>query len=560
MKRVKKYVGSMLALLIACLTVGSVANASDAMSTEIRIAIESSTITGRNDDTPSDKTRKTDEVQGTDKVSSVQTGDSKGIWGYIVAIGATTLVVISALVRKKRKGIVVAAIFCLCLFSMSHSAHAAEPTDNISVTIPSSISVSFQCTGENSISEFAIQNGSLVPVFIEQVKVTECNDWKLCDKGEVIPVNTRQMAFMLEGQCLQAGDNELEIQVKENSSRSCDIQIARGAWTTSEASKTAMQMEFEYRIGQKEFQLSFNTNGGTQSVATQMIRNGDTISLPTAEREGYEFAGWEDANGNLHTGEYIMPIGDITLTAKWKEKSAYAIYITEDQSLRFVQSADAITPGYLYKGMTVTDVFTGFDTATYRMKEQVPWWDGRWYNDRIIKKVIVEDVLQPVNIAYWFYYFYEIEYMDIRKLDTSKVTDMSYAFYMLGLMSPANMTILGIDTLNTSNVTNMEEMFFEAGRSAPTFVIDLSKWDVSKVTNMYRMFYWCGGESTTFSLGDLSGWNTSNVTSMYEMFHRTGHYANWYLDCSKWNVSKVTSHPNFNYGVQSKVIAPRWVY
>ena len=73
-----------------------------------------------------------------------------------------------------------------------------------------------------------------------------------------------------------------------------------------------------------------------------------------------------------------------------------------------------------------------------------------------MKKVIVEDVIQPVNIAYWFYYFKEIEYMDIRKLDTSKVTDMSFAFYMMGLLSPEHMTLLGIDTLNTSNVTNMQ--------------------------------------------------------------------------------------------------------
>jgi len=272
------------------------------------------------------------------------------------------------------------------------------------------------------------------------------------------------------------------------------------------------------------------------------------------------FTGWEDSNGNLYTGEYVMPIGDVTLSARWKEKMAYAIYIAEDQSLRFIQSADAVTPGSIYKGMTVTDVFIGFDKVTYADYEEVPWWDGRWYKERIMKKVIVEDVIQPVNIAYWFYYFKEIEYMDIRKLDTSKVTDMSFAFYMMGLLSPEHMTLLGIDTLNTSNVTNMQETFFCAGRCAPRFVVDLSKWDVSKVTNMYQMFYRAGCYSTTFGLGDLSGWNVSNVTTMYEMFIEAGCNASWYLDCSKWDVSKVTSHSYFNDGVQSKVIEPKWVY
>ena len=560
MKRMKKYFGSILALAIACLTAGSIANASDTMTTEVQIAIESSDVAGADSGTSDNKIRKTDEVQGTEHLQSVQTGDAKSVWRYIVALGAATLVVIASLVRKKQKGLIAVAVLCMALFGMSHSVHAAEPTDNVSVTIPSSISISFQRTGENSISEFAIHNSSLVPISIDKVKVTECNEWKLCDKSETIPVNTRQMAFVLEGQCLQAGENKLELVVKENSSRNCDIQIGRGAWTMNGALETAMQMEFEYRIGQKEFQLKFDLNGGTQTIASQMVRNGDVTTLPTAEREGYEFAGWEDSNGNLYTGEYVMPIGDVTLTARWKQQTAYAIYIAEDQSLRFIQSADAVAPGSLYKGMTVTDVFTGFDTATYSDYKKVPWWDGSWYRERIIKKVIVEDVIQPVNIAYWFYYFKEIEYMDIRKLDTSKVTDMSSTFYMFALKSPEHMTLLGIDTLNTSNVTNMKETFFEAGRSATKFVVDLSKWDVSKVTNMFRMFYNAGNESTTFGLGDLSGWNTSNVTTMYEMFITAGEHANWYLDCSKWNVSKVTSHPYFNDGVQSKVIAPRWVY
>ena len=537
MKRMKKYLGCMFALVIMCLAVGAIANASDSMSAEIWIEVESSDI-----------------------IQSVQTGDTKNVLGYLVAVGIAILVGVATLLRKKRKGLIAMAILCMSLFGVSHPAQAAESTNNVSVTIPSSISVSFQATGENRISEFAIRNDSLVPISVDKVKVTECNDWKLCDMSETIPVDTRQMAFMLEGHCLQAGDNELEVEVKENSSRSIDIQIGRGAWTTSEASKTAMQMEFEYNIGQKEFQVTYNLNGGTQSLAPQMVCNGDTISLPTIEREGYEFAGWEDANGNLYTGEYVMPIGNITLTARWKEKTAYAIYIAGDQSLRFIQSADVVTTGSLYKGLTVTDVFTGFDTATYSNYEQVPWWDGRWYNDRVIKQVIVEDVIQPTNIAYWFYYFYEIEYMDIRKLDTSKVTDMSSTFFMFALKSPETLTILGLDTLNTSNVTTMKNTFFQAARHTTKFVIDLSKWDVSKVTNMYRMFYDTGYQTTTFGLGDLSGWDTSNVTTMYEMFCRAGMNASWYLDCSRWNVSKVTSHPYFNSNVGDKVIEPQWVY
>ena len=106
----------------------------------------------------------------------------------------------------------------------------------------------------------------------------------------------------------------------------------------------------------------------------------------------------------------------------------------------------------------------------------------------------------------------------------------------------------------------MRETFFYAASNTKRFVIDLSKWDVSKVTDMYRMFAEVAPEATIFGLGDLSGWNTSNVTTMYEMFCNTGLSASWYLDCSRWNVSKVTSHPYFNSRVGDKVIEPHWVY
>lgn len=537
MKRIKSSLSKILLLMIACLSVGTIACASSSATTEVQIAIE-----------------------GSDMIRSVQTGDGKQVFGYLLAAGVAAGLGIICVLKKKRKGMLAVLVLFLSMFFVNHPVYAADRTDNVNITIPSSISVSFEETGNNSISDFTIHNQSLVPVSIESVHVTECNDWKLCDANEDIPVNTKQMAFLFEGQCLKPDNNHLNIEVKENSSKNCNIQIDRGAWTSSNTSETAMQMEFEYTIGQKEFQLAFDVNGSQQEVASQMVSNGNSVSLPNAEREGYVLLGWEDSSGNLYTDEFVMPIGDVTLTAKWKEKTAYAIYIAQDTSLRFVQSAEVIQPGSVYKGMTVTDVFTGFDKATYRSKEQVPWYDGDWYETRIIKKVIVEDVIQPVNIAYWFYYFYEIEYMDISKLDTSKVQDMSYAFYMLGLLSPPSITLVGIDTLNTSNVTNMQETFAYAALNASKFVVDLSRWDVSKVTNMRRMFNETGYSASTFGLGDLSKWNVSNVTDMYEMFNRAGLNANWYLDCSQWNVSKVKTHPYFDSGVDSKIKDPHWVY
>ena len=54
------------------------------------------------------------------------------------------------------------------------------------------------------------------------------------------------------------------------------------------------------------------------SVVT-VVKHGDTIPLPEdPQREGYEFIGWIDGNGNAVTADTVAT-GDMTVTAQWKE-------------------------------------------------------------------------------------------------------------------------------------------------------------------------------------------------------------------------------------------------
>jgi len=54
-------------------------------------------------------------------------------------------------------------------------------------------------------------------------------------------------------------------------------------------------------------------------------------------------------------------------------------------------------------------------------------------------------------------------------------------------------------------------------------------------------------------------WNTGNVTDMHWIFNSAGINATYILDLSKWDVSKVSNYDLFNIGVSTKVIAPTWV-
>ena len=474
-----------------------------------------------------------------------------------MAVVAALIVIIGG-VRKKRKGMLTVFALVFTMLFVNNSVLAADASENVNVTIPTNISISFDESGNNSISKFDINNQSLVPITIEKIHVTECNDWQLCLKGQEIPVNTKNLVFEIEEQALLAGGNSVNIPIGEQTSETMDIQVERGAWTTSKGKETAFQLEFEYKIGKRPFELKFDSNESSETIATKKVYNGDTIELPTPKRDGYVFKGWEDETGKVYTGQFVMPIRNVTLKAIWKETVAYAIYSATDTSLRFVRTADTIRVGDTYNGRVVTNLYTGFEDAVYASEKQVPWYDGNYYNDRIVTKIIFEDVIKPKSTAHWFQYAYDCTELDVRKLDTSQVTSMAHMLSFVGFDSQT-ITVLGIGDWDVSNVTSMEWMFGDFGFNTPTIQLDLSKWNVSKVTTMKYMFYQMGQWSTTFSLGDLSGWNTSNVTNMYKTFNTTGCRATWSLNLSKWDVRKVTSNTGFRTYNESRIIEPNWV-
>ena len=542
MSGIIKKIGKVLVVILTCLSAGTGVKAAETSMTEVQISIEGAGNVGGSSER---------------KMESVQTGDSREIKPYLLLAGASSIL-IGVLVLKKRKRAVVAIVaLFLSMFIIHDPIYAAEPTSNVSVTIPSSLKVTFDENGENTIEKYEISNQSAIPITLKNVKVTECNEWKLCGKDEEIPVNTKKMAFAFNGQYINAEENALNITIEENSNKNCDISISRGVWTTSAEVETALEMEFEYEMGKKQFQLLFDENGASEKVEVLNAYNGDTVQLPTVTREGYVFQGWEDEEGALYTDEFLMPIGEVKLVAKWKEIIAYALYIEEDHSLRFIRSANDYSAGSTFQGLKVKEVYTGFEEAVYQSEAEVPWYDNNYYTTNVVKKVIVENEIRPKSTAHWFHWMYDCEYFDVSRLDTVRVKDMSYMFGWAGFYT-THFEIIGVDRFKVYNAENMEYMFAYMGRDSRELIMDLSKWDVSNVTNMAYMFAGAGYFSDDFSIGDLSKWDVSNVTDMSGMFKQTGYEGDWSLDCSRWNVANVIWYGNFNKEVKSKVKEPRW--
>lgn len=489
---------------------------------------------------------------------------------------------------KKLKAILMLLVLTVTLFACKGvDVKASTPTESVSVTVPTNMDIIFNEDGTTSVSELYVANDSLVPIEIKNVKIAEFNDWKVVPDDSEILVNSKQVSLHMEEKDLVAGSNAVGYEVPEGGSYDFSLQVGHGAWTQSMASEKALEIQFEYEIGTKEFLLYLDGNGGTDDVEIY-AENGSTVTLPAPAREGYEFAGWEDEDGNVYTGEYTMPIGNVTLRAIWRELTAYALFASSDGSLTFVQSADAIKAGQTHNGKTITTVYTGFEETAYTSYTQVPWYaDG---NNKNIKSVMVEDVIKPISTAYWFYQCQYCMNFDVTNLNTSKVTDMERMYYMAGREGgTGSFIITGMDTWDTSQVTNMFGLFEASAIFASTYNIgNVGKWDVSKVTNMCRTFSSAGMRATSLYIGDLSNWNTgnvettvymfsdfgwktptvnignigkwdvSNVTDMYGMFsHFCYQSTSVYMgDLSNWNVSKVTDFGNMFYWCAMYV--PNW--
>ena len=66
------------------------------------------------------------------------------------------------------------------------------------------------------------------------------------------------------------------------------------------------------------FTVTFNANGGECDTTSLEVASGEAVSaLPTPIREGFDFLGWFDENGNEFTAETAVT-ADITVTAKWE--------------------------------------------------------------------------------------------------------------------------------------------------------------------------------------------------------------------------------------------------
>ena len=248
---------------------------------------------------------------------------------------------------------------------------------------------------------------------------------------------------------------------------------------------------------------------------------------------------WYDSDGNGYAPADIPSNKAMTYTAV-PPKTAFAVYSADDNSLNFYKRASVPSAGEQFEGKTATAVYTGIETDTYTgtWEPIIAYGDPRAYTDTspwasyksVIKTITAVDIIQPKSLSFWFSNpkswstASAVISADLRNIDTSKITSMSYLF-----VGCSNLKTLNLSNWNVSNVTDMSNMF-------------------GLHHGMYRTQPAC----KSLTALDLSGWNTSSVSDMSQMFEGCSKLS---VDCSNWNVSKVSNHSNFNNNAPG-VIAP----
>lgn len=286
-------------------------------------------------------------------------------------------------------------------------------------------------------------------------------------------------------------------------------------------------------------------------------------------------------------------------------RTAFAVYSADDNSLNFYKRASVPTAGEQFEGKTASNVYTGFETETYNEVQygagydmvygsSAPWWPI----SSLVKTVSICDPgIMPQSTSCWFHSFFNlsnIEGLDL--LNTSNTTNMSSMF-----SSCFSLESIDLSCFNTSSVTNMSGMFLNSGLTSinglsswdtsnvvsfgsifrgcakiehingldvwnlssaknifgifadcPSLrsISSLSDWDTSQVENMSSAFQNC---SSLLAL-DISNWNTSSATDVSGMFYNCKSLV---ANCSSWNVTSVNNHTGFNSDAPG-VTSPAW--
>ena len=106
-----------------------------------------------------------------------------------------------------------------------------------------------------------------------------------------------------------------------------------------------------------QYTVTYNANGGEVSPASETVYAGDSVTLPTPTRTGYDFTGWYTAaSGGTKiddAGAPYTPTANITLYAQWTIKTYTVTLVNNNANSKVSQTITLSSGNTFSSGMTV---------------------------------------------------------------------------------------------------------------------------------------------------------------------------------------------------------------
>ena len=109
-------------------------------------------------------------------------------------------------------------------------------------------------------------------------------------------------------------------------------------------------------IAPKTYTVSFNANGGEDSMSDQIFTDGEAQALTANAftRSGYDFAGWNTAangSGSSYTdGQSVTATGNMTLYAQWTPTGTYSVSMTDATGAADYHAGDSVSVNVAVSG------------------------------------------------------------------------------------------------------------------------------------------------------------------------------------------------------------------
>ena len=116
------------------------------------------------------------------------------------------------------------------------------------------------------------------------------------------------------------------------------------------------------------YTLTFDPDGGTACRSLTAIE-GSSVTLPTTSKNGYDFLGWSDGVNTYGAGTSYTVIGNVTLTAIWREIVVERFTVSFD-----TDGGTACTPVSGTYGTTITLPSTSKEGCSF-----ICWTDGTYF-------------------------------------------------------------------------------------------------------------------------------------------------------------------------------------